>query len=156
MVPEHSPNLHPKDRPTNDRSTATEIDRAVAGFLETHGDTIRAAPHLSADVLFELLAHPGRRYVLSYLLQHEDSVTCGDLVDYVVSQTDPSMTPGAFREGVATELTHTHLPELASQNLVEYDVERQVVAPTELTPVVVPYLEFALAQERVRRRAISG
>ncbi|MHB9286522.1 hypothetical protein ACKVMT_05725 [Halobacteriales archaeon Cl-PHB] len=155
MTPEHSPNLHPDDRPTTDRSTADELDEAVATFLETHGETIRAGPHLSTDVLFDLLAHPGRRYVLSYLLQREGSVTCGDLVDYVVSQTDPSMTPAAFRDGLASELTHTHLPRLDSEGLVEYDVERQVVTPTDLTPVVAPYLEFAMAQERVRRRALS-
>lgn len=155
MVPDHSPNLHADEQPTDSVSTNDAIDRGIAAFLEAHSETIAATPHLSADVLFDVLAHPGRRYVLTYLLGTEGPVSCSDLVDYVVSKTDPSMTPTAFRDGVASELTHTHLPRLASENLVEYDVERQVVATTDLTPVVAPYLEFALAQERIRQGAIS-
>ena len=124
----------------------TEAVRTLATGTESALDEVE---HLPADELFSVLANPGRRYVLTYLLQCEEDATCGELVDHVVAATDHATSDSAFRTRVATELTHAHLPKLGDAGLVDYDVERQVVSRTARTPLVRPYLRLALAQERL-------
>jgi hypothetical protein len=87
--------------------------------------------------------------VLTYLLQSEGSVACSELVDYVVERTDTAMTDEEFRRRVVTELTHSHLPKLEAAGLVKYNMERQLVDPTDLTPVAGPYLQLALRHQNL-------
>jgi hypothetical protein len=101
---------------------------------------------LSIDELFEMLSHPGRRYVLSYLLQEDDSIPTQELIEHVLSKTDPpsDLTEPQFRGQVAARLHHTHLPRLDAANLIAYDPDNQVVARTPHTQSVEPLLELAL------------
>lgn len=129
--------------------TGEELTQAVWTLAEGTESAIAAEGRPSVDELFDLLADPGRRYVLTYLLQAPDYVTCTDLVDHVVAATDHSMTDGEFRTRVTAQLTQTHLPKLADAGLVDYNVERQIVSPTETTVLSRPYLRLALAQQQL-------
>lgn len=114
-----------------------------------------AAEEFSSNSVFETLKHPGRRYVLTYLLRSEGLVTIGQLVDYVISQISAETTDREFRERVTAELTHTHLPKLDEEGYIEYNLERQIIGPTDLTPLVEPYLALSLAQRHVATTALD-
>jgi hypothetical protein len=105
-----------------------------------------AAEQFSADATFEILSHPGRRYVLTYLLQSTGTVSLSTLVDYAVSQRDESVDD-YFRDNIATELTHAILPKLDEAGFVSYHREQQAVESTELTATLEPYLRLALVQQ---------
>jgi hypothetical protein len=129
--------------------TEEALTEAIQTIAAGTQDAVVASRRLSVGALFELLSQPGRRYVLTYLLQSEGYVTCSELVDHVVAVTDHTMTDRQFRKRVTAELTHCHLPKLEEKNLIEYNTERQIVSPTAKTPVVRPYLRLALAQQRI-------
>lgn len=111
-------------------------------------DSQFVAERYSVDVIFELLAHPGRRYVLTYLLRADTAVSLTELIDYVEGQTETPVDE-EFRRKITIQLAHTVLPKLEEFGFVEYDMERQLVEPTEWTPVVEPYLRVALAQQKL-------
>jgi DNA-binding transcriptional ArsR family regulator len=120
---------------------------AVETLIGETADAVTDQEKFDVGELFEALSDPGRRYVLTYLLQSEGSIACTELVDYVVERTDTGMTESEFRRRVVTELTHSHLPKLESMGLVTYNMERQLVGPTDLTPIVRPYLQLALRHQ---------
>jgi hypothetical protein len=136
-----------------DENTGLELDVANAEAIKTLAvgskDVAVAAEDFDCDTLFEVLADPGRRYVLTYLLQSEGAVSCSDLVDYIINQTEQSMSRDEFRQRVVTELTRKHLPKLDDYGCIQYNLERQMIGPTDLTPLARPYLGLALAHKQV-------
>lgn len=158
MESDHTTNPQREDvsTPTSNRLPPAEFDEAVRAFADREREAVETVPGLSTTKLFELLADPGRRYVLTYVLGSDGFVTVSELVDYVLGRTTSSMTRPEFRERLASELTHTHLPKLAAEGLVQYNVERQVVSRTEATALVGPYLKLALAHERTREEATAS
>lgn len=120
-------------------------DGAVA-LVEGTIESQFVAERFSVDTVFEALAHPGRRYVLTYVLRADTVVSLTELIDYVETQTEAPVDE-EFRRKITLELTHTVLPKLEELGFVEYDMERQLVEPTEWTPIVEPYLRVALAQQ---------
>jgi len=137
------------------------VDAAWRAAVETGALVTRPAPasavgadrqqrpttHVSTDRLFEVLASPGNRFVLTYLLRVDERAEYAELVEYVVAQTDPpgELTKGTFRGRVAARLVTESLPALADAGLVEVDSDEQVVAATAATRVVAPYLALALS-----------
>lgn len=119
------------------------IHRLTAG-------TVPDAPADAATIndVFEVLTEPAQRYILTYLLRSEGEITISALVDYVVTKTEYSTDGDEFRQRVTTELTTTHLPALVDRGFVEYNMERQLIRPSETTAQVEPYLKIALAQQR--------
>jgi|GEM_PF-2128220 len=107
----------------------------------------RTPVHVPTGRLFELLASPGNRFVLTYLLRVDDRAEYAELVEYVVAQTDPpgGLTKATFRGRVAARLVTESLPALADAGLVEVDSDDQVVAATAATHVAAPYLALALS-----------
>lgn len=103
---------------------------------------------MSVDDLFALLAQPGNRYILAYVVRSDGAVPYGDLVEYVVDMADPpeGVARNDFRERVATRLVHSNLPKLDDAGLVDYDATERTVAATDATGVAVPYLELAMEQ----------
>ena len=98
------------------------------------------------DSVFSALSHPGRRYVLTYLLRSDGYVTMGEIVDYVIQATDSDRSDEQFRQKVTVKLTHTHLPVLDEEGFITYNMERQLIQPTEKTTLAAPYLKIALLQ----------
>lgn len=100
------------------------------------------------DSTFSVLSHPGRRYILTYLLRSESYVTMSDLVDFVMTEVDIQKKGSAYRQKVALALTQEHLPALEDEGFVQYNLERQLVSPTEMTELVEPYLSVAYAHQQ--------
>jgi hypothetical protein len=122
---------------------------ALYAFLQGSVETKFAAEQHSTNTIFELLSSPGRRYVLTYVLQAEGFVPISELVDYVTTKTSAKMTDEEFRRKVTLELSHTHLPRLEEDGFIRYNMERQLILPTEKTPLVEPYLRVALLQSQL-------
>jgi hypothetical protein len=141
-----------EDSTANDdraRDRPSPVDDEVIGeavFGRPDGETL-SEPAISTDRLFELLASPGNRFVLTYLLRAGTAVAYADVVEYVVTRADPpgGMTEAKFRGRVAATLINERLPELREAGLVEVDSTHQRVSPTPATEVVAPYLALALS-----------
>ncbi len=132
------------DRPF-DSETNEELLTLVTDSIESSF----AAERCSPDVIFEALSNPGRRYVLTFLLQTSGYVPVSKLVDYVATKSETKMTDDGFRRNVTAELTQTHLPSLEESGFITYNMERQLVIPTELTRLAEPYLRVALLQQQL-------
>jgi hypothetical protein len=115
----------------------------------------RTARNTPIDTTFAALSHPGRRYVLTYLLRSEGYASMSDLVDYAVERRDPTTTTDGFRAKVTTALTHTHVPALEEEGFVEYNLERQLITSTEKIQLVAPYLKLALRQQKYLEEALK-
>lgn len=122
------------------RAIETLIEGTIGSPAVARGETI--------DSIFSAIAHPGRRYVLTYLLRSEGYVTMSELVDYVMDRTNEQRQDDELRRDVTITLTHTHLPTLDEEDFVDYNVERQLIMPTEKTPLTAPYLKLALNHQR--------
>lgn len=130
---------------TGDLDMDGETGRAIETLVDQSLETVAEAERFDPDSLFEMLGDPGHRYVLTYLLQADGAVRCGELVDYVTRRTDHTGNSEVFRKRVVAKLTNTYLPTLDEFGYVTYNMERQLVGPTDLTPLARPYLLLALA-----------
>ncbi len=106
---------------------------------------------LTVDDLFEALARPANRYVLTYLLLSDDPVSYHDLVEFVVERTErpPDLTPGEYRSRILARLLHAAVPRLAELGLLRYDRTDETVAETPYTSAVRPYVRIALRQQGI-------
>lgn len=99
---------------------------------------------LSQSAVFMLLSHTFRRSVVDCLCEYGEALTLADLADEVACRCRDE----AIEAIDATEvkriymaLYHTHLPKLVEYDVVEYDQERDLVAPTERAEDIVEYLD---------------
>lgn len=120
---------------------------AVETLIEGSIPSDTVARDGTIDSVFSAISHPGRRYVLTYLLRSEGYVTMSELVDYVMEETDHSKPSEEFRREVTINLTHTHLPTLADEGFIDYNMERQLIMPKEKIQLTAPYLKTALIQQ---------
>lgn len=104
---------------------------------------------IPVDDLFDVLARPANRYVLTYLLQADGSVYAHELVDYILGQTEPpeGLSEREYRGQIDSRLLHASLPKLEDTGLVELDERRQRIDETDETAAALPYLRFALLQQ---------
>lgn len=116
--------------------------------LVESADTEESTASLDVDTLFELLAAPGNRFVLTYLLREENPASYSKLVEYVVTraETPPDLTEAKFRGRVAARLVHWNLPRLEDAGLIEHDSKEHLVTATPAIDVVAPYLALAISQ----------
>jgi len=154
---------------TTDNTDQTEHPQPTVGELMTEGERMAlrmlvegtvTSPSVSRqgtiDSIFDAISNPGRRYVLTYLLCAEDYVTMSELVDYVMARTDASASDEAFRKKVTVSLSHTHLPRLDEEGFIKYNMERQLIMPTDKTALVDPYLKLALIQQQQLTEALES
>jgi hypothetical protein len=132
---------------STDRVEAAGVDqeRSLAELLEDPRnpfDGIEADPRTSLGTILEALAHPGRRYVLTYVLLTDGSVSTAELVDYVGRATDLEDRTGRLRGEIAAELVDVQLPRLEDDGFIDYNRERQLVDDTARARVVVPFLDL--------------
>lgn len=104
------------------------------------------------DDLFDVLARPSNRYVLTYLLQAEEPVYTHELVEYILERTEPpeGISEAEYRGQIDSRLLHASLPKLEDAGLIEFDERRQRITETEETPAALPYLRIALLQQTSR------
>lgn len=103
---------------------------------------------LPVDELLAVLARPGNRFVLTYLLLEGEPVSIVDLVDYVLSVTDPpeGVARAEYSGRLLGRFIESVLPELDERGLLEYDREAQLVTETDATALALPYLRAGLQQ----------
>ena len=98
---------------------------------------------LAFDSVLDLCQHQHRRIVLGTLAGEQRSLTLDDLTEAVLKYNHQTRLAEAS-EDVITEihlsLYHVHLPKLASEGLIHYDSERQLVDPTEQFDQMQPTL----------------
>ena len=145
------------DIPSSGGHTTTDAgDRSLQDSLETLDDTVSVDPatselDASIDEMFELLARPGNRFVLTYVARATEPVTYGELIEYVVECSDPprNQSVAEFRGRVATRLVHSNLPKLESLGVIETTErgDETVVTATDGLAAVVPFLELAIQQD---------
>ncbi|WP_123533270.1 DUF7344 domain-containing protein [Halosimplex salinum] len=132
------------DSRSGDGSGADGVSNEQRGRGHVSGE----ASQVSVDDLFELLAHPGNRYALAYLVRTDGVVPLDELVESVIERggTPDGITTADFRDQIATRLVHSNLPKLDDAGLADYDASEKTVRSTEATAVAVPYLELAMEQ----------
>ena len=91
-------------------------------------------PELTYESTFEALQNPRRRWTLQYLTERDGPVSVGELADQITAWEHeisiPEITPEA-RKSVYNSLCQTHLPQLVTNGIVNYD---QVAGTVELAP----------------------
>lgn len=101
---------------------------------------------VETDVLFEALAHRRRRHVLACLREYVTPMALADLADEVaILEHDATRLDGVPPEDVTSIyecLYHVHVPKLAAAGLVQYDQDRDAVAPTAVTQQVTERLDL--------------
>ncbi|MHB9287549.1 hypothetical protein ACKVMT_10995 [Halobacteriales archaeon Cl-PHB] len=99
------------------------------------------------DELLSVLADAKRRAVLSVLHKRRNAMAVEDLAAALAAERP---------DRVRTELRHTHLPKLASVDLVLYDAQAGSVAATERVRRVQPLLDAIREVERDRSPWLFG
>ncbi len=103
---------------------------AVLDWLES-----RDEPAVSVDDTLELLAAHRRRHLLEVMRTYDDELTLPDAAEEVARrETNRSITDLSAERiaEVYISLYHDHLPRLVDAGLLEYDQERDLVAPAAL------------------------
>lgn len=103
--------------------------------------------HEGVDELLSVLANANRRAVISVLRKQRDATTVDDLAAEICEEC---------ADRIRTELRHTHLPKMASADLVVYDADAGTVETTDRIREVQPVLDAVRDLERDRRPWMFG
>ena len=107
-----------------------EIVRTVLDWLDETDGPDPAAETL--DDVFSLLADRRRRLLLSVMRSYGEAVTLPDAAEEVAARETGHTVRNISAERVTEvylSLYHDHLPRLVDAGLLEYDQERDLVAP---------------------------
>ncbi|MFC7212530.1 hypothetical protein ACFQO4_00310 [Saliphagus sp. GCM10025334] len=84
------------------------------------------------DQLFDCLAHHHRRIIIEVLRNSNSPKPTIELTQDVIERIRKMSDEDILSpESMQTSLYHSHLPKLKEAGLVEFDEERDLVAPTE-------------------------
>ncbi len=92
----------------------------------------RDEPATIADTAFELLANSRRRLFIQVMRTFGETVTLPDAAEAVAARETGRSVAELSAERIARvyiSLYHDHLPRLVEHGLLEYDQERDLVAP---------------------------
>jgi hypothetical protein len=128
-----------------------ETAETVESLLSNSVEIGFAARSLPTDTLLPVLAEPGHRYVLTYLLRSDGPVTVDEPVEYAVTSTETAADE-ELRGRVTAASTPVHLPRLDDAGFVGYDADDGSVATTAQTALAEPYPQVALRQSRLAER----
>jgi hypothetical protein len=99
------------------------------------------------DSVLDLCQHQHRRIVLAVLAEEKRSLTLNDLTQAILKYNHQTPITEASEDVIAEirlSLHHIHLPKLASEGLIDYDPDRQLVEPTEQFEQVLPTVSTIL------------
>lgn len=110
---------------------------------------------LPRDELFEVLKNPRRRLVLRYLRYTEGAATVGELSDYIAAKESGKEIPdgdptgfnrpdGGKRKAVYVVLFQNHLIRMASMGAIDYEPDRKIAEPNDVTGKLYPYVRDGL------------
>jgi len=109
---------------------SVEIVQTVLDWLDDADEPDAAAETL--DDVFSLLADQRRRLLLSVMRSYGEEVTLPDAAEEVAARETGDTVRNISAEHVTEvylSLYHDHLPRLVDAGLLEYDQERDLVAP---------------------------
>ena len=101
----------------------------------------------SLDEILELISHHRRRAILDLLLTYDRPVTIDDLRNEVAKKEQDTETTEISSEQVKQvhmSLCHVHIPKLEEKEVVNYDLNRNIVEPTEKLSQLEPTLRQLL------------
>lgn len=84
-----------------------------------------------ADVLFDALSHPSRRFVLARLDEADSAMALADLACDLATRErggERAAVPDDAIESAQIALYHVHVPKLADAGVVEFEPEHRTVA----------------------------
>lgn len=99
------------------------------------------------DSVLDLCRDQHRRIVLAVLTAERRALTLDELTEAVLEynhQTPMTEVSEDVMARVHLSFHHVHLPKLASEGLIDYDPEAQLVEPTERFDQVQPMLGTVL------------
>ncbi|OIB58333.1 DUF7344 domain-containing protein [Natrialba sp. SSL1] len=102
---------------------------------------------IAFDSILHLCQDQHRRIVLAVLAAEQRSLTLNDLTQTVLKYNHHSQLTEVSKDVLAEirlSLYHVHIPKLASEGLVSYDTDRQLVEPTEQFEQVQPTVSTIL------------
>lgn len=115
---------------SNSEFDRTEFVRAVLEWLDGHD-----APAETVDEAFALLSDRRRRLLIEVMRTYDEAVTLPDAAEEVaIRETGHGVTniPPERVTEVYLSLYHDHMPRLVDAGLLEYDQERDLVAPDDI------------------------
>lgn len=95
------------------------------------------------DTALDLCQDEYRRIVLAVLAEEQRSLAVTDLTKAILKwnhQTSVTEISEEVQTQIQLSLHHAHIPKLESEGVIEYDVERKRVEPTEQFDQLQPYL----------------
>ena len=133
----------PPEQAETDQSRGS--DAPSTGEEPEPGDEEPEEPEeLSLDVIFEVLKNQRRRLVLKYLKAKEETVSLGELAEYVAAQENGKSVETISsdeRKRVYVGLYQCHLPKMDDMGIVEFNRNRGLVDLTETAAQLDEYLE---------------
>ena len=103
-----------------------------------------AGNDLDVDGTLAVLSSQRRRIVIEYLLERQDAIPVGELVDVVTTaESNGHSHSELHRDDVRMSLHHLHLPKLSRTGMIDHDTDRGRVAATESTFAIWPYVALA-------------
>ncbi len=113
---------------------------------------------IAFDSVLDLCQHHHRRIVLAVLTAERRALTLNDLTQTVLTYTQQTPITAASEDEITQvrlSLYHGHLPKLASEGLIEFDPERQLVEPTTKLEQLQPTLATILDADPTLNRPIE-
>ena len=110
---------------------------------DAHG--VSDSGQVDPDTIFALLSHQRRRIGLTCLRETQEPVSVSTLAKRIAEQElaqRQARVRTEYHERVLTSLHHVHLPKMTAADVIEWDVERELVVPTERAALLYPHLEL--------------
>lgn len=108
---------------------------------------------IPTDVVFTLLAHPQRRFIIHYLLHAGTAVLVSELVEQVAAwnaNCPVDRLSDEDRKQATISLQHNHLIKLADAGIIHYDEHQQLVEVTPAIATLAPHLQLLVAQRTLK------
>lgn len=114
------------------------------------------AKTITKDDLFHLLQNNRRRAVLRYFFAYpeQEEFNMRDIAEEIAAWENDipvDQLRSNQRQRVYISLYQSHLPKLASYDVIEYNQARGTVKPTALTSLFEPYLASAFRTDAVEQ-----
>ncbi|WP_336362021.1 DUF7344 domain-containing protein [Halalkalicoccus salilacus] len=107
-------------------------------------DGATSSETLSKEEMFRLLQNSRRRHVLQYLIDSDGAVQIGDVSEQIAaweSGTSVADITPQQRQRVYIALYQSHLPKLASADLITYNQSKGIIEGTPKIDRITPYLD---------------
>ncbi|UPM44447.1 DUF7344 domain-containing protein [Halocatena salina] len=110
--------------------------------------SVQRTPQLTKYEIHDVLRNKRRTWVLEQLQQTRKPIPLRELSEQVAAvETGETPPPRNIRESVYNSLHQTHLPKLDELGIVEYHVDRKIVAQAEGFHQVTLYMEVVSADD---------